>query len=241
MGGVTLEENGSPTSFVGYAETGSALTQQQLDDIAAAIAVIEAIQNPTAEDIVALHALQQAQAAGMQGIGAAVDLAGNPDPFVTGVISVLNFTGSTQTFTLNYLQPVAPVVVNGVGTGSVAIAIQDVFNSGTGTLASAGGAPIYNPEVDGGVFGAGQLLAGTTLNVTTAGETVSTNASFGPTAVGAVNTSLGIEIEFSLTNLDLATGTSIFEVVEIPEPSTIVLLGLGALVMAIPRCVRRRK
>lgn len=185
------------------------------------------------------YATYDTQTGGMYGVDLSWDLETHADPFVTGVINVFNFTGSTTTFTLNFLQPIAPAVANGVGTGSIALAIQDVFNSGTGSLTSAGGGPIYTPEVDGGVFSAGELLAGTALNVSNAGETVSTNASFGPTAVGAVGTSLGLEIEFSLTNLDLATGTSIFEVVEVPEPSSALLLALGVMSIGIWRRVRR--
>ena len=186
------------------------------------------------------YATYLAETGGAYGVDLSWDLHTNADPFVTGVINVLNFTGSTTTFTLNYLQPVAPAIVNGVGTGSIAIGIQDVFNSGTGSLTSAGGGPIYTPQVDGSVFGAGELLAGTSLNVTTQGETVSTTANFGPTAVGAVGSSLGLEIEFSLTNLDLATGTSVFEVVEVPEPSSMVLLAMGLVSVGVWRKVRRR-
>ncbi len=219
---IPFEPNGSPSSFV---SVGS-----QFVDLGAV---------PNSDPDYASYTDPTNGSGGQFGVNLSWDLESDADPFVTGVINVFNFTGSTTTFTLNFMQPVAPAVVNGTGTGSIAIAIQDVFNSGSGTLSSAGGGPIYTPQVDGAAFGAGTLLSGTSLGISTAGETVSTNASFGPSAVGAVGTSLGLEIEFSLTNLDLATGTSIFEVVEVPEPSSIVLLAIGLVSIGVWRKRRR--
>lgn len=217
---IPLSENGSTG---GFASAGS-----QFVDLGIAVP----IDDPDFDTY-------NAQTGGNFGVNLLWDLETNADPFVTGVINVFNFTGSATTFTLNFSQPVAPAVASGVGTGSIALAIQDVFNSGTGSLTSAGGGPIYTPSVDGSVFGAGELLAGTALNVSSVGETVSTTASFGPTAVGAVNSDLGLEIEFNLTNLDLATGTSIFDVVTVPEPSSVVLLAIGLVSMGVWRKRRR--
>ncbi len=165
------------------------------------------------------------------------DITGDPDPYVDGTFAVLNFSGSTQTFSFSYLQPVfphTPVSTN----GSIEISVQDFFNSGAATLANSGATPIYQSLIDGAAHVS--MLSATTLSVSTTGGIASTSDTFSTGPTGAVTSDIGIDVVFTLTNFDLAAGTVFFETI-IPEPSSLSLIAIGLVGLAGWRVVRRRR
>jgi hypothetical protein len=60
-----------------------------------------------------------------------------------------------------------------------------------------------------------------------------------PSLLGpAANTDIGIRLNFTLSPGDIASFTSVFVVEPVPEPSTIALIGLGAI--ALLGLIRRK-
>lgn len=166
------------------------------------------------------------------------DLTTNPDPFVVGTISMLNFSPTTQNFTLSYIQPVNPTLnAPTISEGSIEIGVQNVNGGPTAVLSTAGSTPIYQAMIDG--VTQNTLLNSTTLSASTSQGLVSTSAAFGPLFGGpAVMSDIGIEVNFSLTAFDLASGSVYYSV--IPEPSTVITTGLGLLAMMGLAWARRR-
>lgn len=165
------------------------------------------------------------------------NLTTNPDPFVVGTISMLNMTASPQNYTLTYIQPVNPTLNSPtISHGSIEIGVQNV-DGGTAVLTTAGLTPIYQAKIDG--VTQNTLLNTATLTSSGSQGLVSTTAAFGPIYGGpAVFSDIGIEVNFSLTSFDLASGTVFYSVV--PEPSTLATVGLGMIAMLGLAWVRRR-
>lgn len=166
------------------------------------------------------------------------DLVANPDPYLTGTISVLNFSGATQNFTLSYIQPVSPAFAGPTNSrGSIEISVQDFFNSGAAQLTTAGSLPIYQPMIDG-VNQPNTLLNTANLVVSSQGGIAGLVSSFGPVYGGpAIANDIGVVVNFSLTNLDLASGTVYYEVV--PEPASLVIMAAGMVAFGLALARRR--
>ncbi|MEC9374250.1 MAG: hypothetical protein VYC34_10420 [Planctomycetota bacterium] len=172
------------------------------------------------------------------------DAIADPDPFVNAGIVLTNNSGMTQTFTFTVILPIAPAVtpaslIGGTIQGGV------TGDAGGGTVSSVGSDPIYRAIVDGGFVGApAEMFSGRSVTVGAfqSGSFNPTEA-FGnmpiPSAAGpAANTSIGIELRFTLTPGDQASFTSSF-VLEIPSPGALALMGLAATALFGPRPRRR--
>ena len=156
----------------------------------------------------------------------------DPDPFVLNNILVTNTTNAPQVFSAFVGLPTsfpAPNLISGVIQTSV---IDGGFDGAT--LATAGGTPIYQAQIDFATVGTLQSDP-FSLTALPAG-TNSASASFGPIGSSVpVNTNIGIQLRFSLTPGDTAAILSRFDVV-VPEPSSAVMIGIGlAALMARPR------
>lgn len=159
-------------------------------------------------------------------------LAFDPDPFVLNNILVTNNTGSTQVFSAFVGIPTsfgAPNLISGV----IELGVIDGGTDGA-TVATATGDPIYQAQIDG-------VTIETLLNdpySLTAGSGGANNdlASFGPDFSNiAVNATMGIQLRFSLTAGDTASILSRFDVVAVPAPGAVALLGVSAM------CFRGRR
>lgn len=163
----------------------------------------------------------------------------DPDPSILHNILVTNTSGSTQTYTFTILQPTvfgAPNLIS----GSVVTSAIDGGQDGATVAAPLGGS-IYNALIDGTTV---QTLQDYDFAVVTdpgATSATSSSASFDPSLSNvAVTQDMGIRLDFSLTPGDTASILSRFDVV-VPEPSTLVLLGVGVISLLAYAWRRRRR
>jgi uncharacterized membrane protein len=158
------------------------------------------------------------------------------DPVISGTTVVTNNTAGVQQFTLIFNLPVAAIPGATLIGGSIQGGVTD--NTGDGaTLSTVLGSSFYTALIDGAPV---QTLYNH-LSTATAGAFLSgnlPNLAFGtpiPSAPGpAVNTSIGIRLDFTLTPGDSASFTSNFVVV-VPEPATALLMVMGLGVLAASR------
>lgn len=166
------------------------------------------------------------------------DMSVDPDPFITSTLTFTNLASTTQTFSAIATLPVgsgfSPAFMGGSISGSVTdTGIQD----GSATVANTSlGSPIFLGLIDGsnalsllaGSFNCGGSLPGCTQNIATVSSGLP-----GPSLPYApgVASSIGIQLDFTLTAGDTASFNSYFEVVPIPIPAAAWLLLSGLITL----------
>lgn len=158
------------------------------------------------------------------------DWTGNADPFVTNNFTVTNTTSTTQTFIITSTIGVVPIGPASLTSGSFGGSITD-NNDDTATISTTSNA-IYTALIDGASY---QTLHNSPFSTTTS---VGGTSPFGFVDFGlppnsqpgpAINSSIGIRMEFTLTPGDSASVTSRFEVEAVPVPAAVWLFGSGLL------------
>ncbi|HBZ71771.1 MAG TPA: hypothetical protein DEP35_19410 [Deltaproteobacteria bacterium] len=152
------------------------------------------------------------------------------DPAITDNFTITNTTGSTQTYTVTVSSP-ASLASPTQMSGSAGLTLTNGSNASGATLANSSN-PVYVALIDGSSV---QTLFNQpyTLSCPSAFCSTSSNASFGtPTPISGpgVTSSIGITIQFTLTQGASAGVTSVFNVV--PEPTSLALVGAGILALA---------
>jgi len=162
-------------------------------------------------------------------------LAANADPFVSLALAVLNPTSTDQTYTFTTVVPIAPVGPNLTLNGSFGGSLTDIEGNGA-TLVDAAGAPLYVAIIDGTPV---RSLLDPPQSFTTDTTVDLGPAAFGPELfAGSANTLIALQVQFTLSPGDAASFTSVFNVVPVPEPGTLMLLASG--VCGIAAWGRRR-
>jgi len=153
----------------------------------------------------------------------------DPDPFVNAAFSVTNNSGVDQTFTFTYTAPVVPAIMPSTlyGGSMSGSASADV----TAGSVSTAGVPLYQGLIDG--TSVLDLYTDPTVWNAAAGQSINILAQGSPlTNLGpAAMTSISMVYKFTLTPGETATMNGIFAVVPVPEPATMMLLGIGGLLM----------
>jgi hypothetical protein len=163
------------------------------------------------------------------------------DPFLSASVDVVNTTAANQNYTLIFTLPLSTSILGGSRMGGSAQGgVTDANFDGIGTVSTVGpGTALYNGQIDG-VNVLPLFSAVTTIAVPFAGGSASSSASAGLPGVTIpgpnVLASIGIMHELSLTPGDRTTFSSFFVVQPIPEPGTLSLLGIGALLLLCRRC-----
>jgi hypothetical protein len=177
-------------------------------------------------------------------LGVNWNLTANPDPFVTGTIALTNVSGVTNDYLVAVFLPIFPAIGPTSLTGG-SVSGSYTSDSTAGSLSTVPGSAWYTPLIDGLPYLAGQLYPHlSSVSAGAFGSAPVPAASFGnpiPSQLGpAVTTSIGIQLHFRLTPGDQASFTSVFVVEPVPEPSTVVLAGMGLVGVALVAIRRRR-
>jgi hypothetical protein len=157
------------------------------------------------------------------------DVTAKPDPFIDAVFGVTNNTGGVQTYSIIFTLPVTPAIPN--ATAGASVIGNLTVNTGGGTLGHSGTTAMFTTLIDGVPY---DTLLPFDSSVTLAFGSGSTGSDdFGLPALDqpapAVNTSIGIQLTFTLTPGDSASFTGRFEVIPVPEPMRALLAGGGLL------------
>ncbi|RKX46391.1 MAG: hypothetical protein DRP64_03220 [Verrucomicrobia bacterium] len=157
-------------------------------------------------------------------------LAFDPDPSVFANFLVYNNTPNTQVYQFNVLQPAYLNELSSLVYGSIVVSLQDTDDSIDGASLNDYGASIYEAYIDGNLVDT-LLDPSFSLSTTPPANTVGSGLQeFGWNTYGAgVVNDIAIKIQFSLSAGDTATVLSRFDVVAIPEPASVGLLGFTTL------------
>jgi len=162
------------------------------------------------------------------------------DPQVDLNFSV--FAGSVSTvFTITSPTLSFASISQAVGRTSAGFTASDLDGDGV-SLSDWGGASIYTSRYNGAVPGGTTFHDAFfgTFNTTVPGDTTTADDNFPgggnyvPIA-GAIS-DMSSRFRFTLSPNDIASGTSVYEIVPVPAPSAMTLLGLGGILVA-----RRRR
>jgi hypothetical protein len=160
----------------------------------------------------------------------------DPDPFVLNNILITNNTGATQIHTVTVGLPTSFAAPNQI-KGTVTTGVIDGGLDGA-TVATIVGVPIYRAKIDNTSIVATLQNSPFSVVVPPAGGSAASTANFGPAGNAVpVNSSINIELNFTITPGDTATILSRFDVF-VPEPTS---LGLFGSALAIAAALRRRR
>jgi len=159
----------------------------------------------------------------VQSLGVSLDF----DPVATVTFGVI--AGAVPTnFTISSALVAFPALINPIGTASASVTVTDQSGTGGASLTGQYAGPLsYQAQYNAGANIFGTLLSpATVLPAFPHGSNTQTGSIPNTVIPGAVTSIQGI-FSFTLSANDLASGTGRFSVT--PEPSTFVLLAMGAL------------
>jgi hypothetical protein len=166
-----------------------------------------------------------------------LEVDGNVDPFTNLVFAVTNNDPvNTLLFTVSVTLPIAPQLPATLHGGSTGGTLTDANFNGSATVATSGGIPYYQGQIDGTTV-LGIYPDPYSLSVAFPGQTVAVpplNPGLpGPTLPsGPALSTIGIINRFTLTPGDTFSGNSFFVVVAVPEPSTLLLLAIACVAIS---------
>jgi|GEM_PF-6001046 len=156
----------------------------------------------------------------------------DPDPYVLCNQIFYNNTANTQTYQATITQPAYLSSLSNQVYGSIVVSLQDSDDPINGSMLSDNNTPIYKAFIDG-------VLVDTLLDPSYSLMTSPPNNTIGSGLrefgwnpyTGAVNNNISITVELNLSPGDTATVLSRFDVKVIPEPSMMLLVGFGGLLL----------
>ncbi|MSR69686.1 MAG: hypothetical protein EXS17_04995 [Phycisphaerales bacterium] len=162
----------------------------------------------------------------------------DPDPFITGSLSITNESLIERSYIVDFSLGITPPMSGSLVSGQVSGSLTDSNGSGGALLTSTAGGAVYTALADD-VF-VRSLMSNASHAVSNQyGTTSFSGGSFGqPTAIAgpAINNTIGIRYAFTLSAGDSVSFSSIF-VANVPAPG---VMALGFFAGAFTRSGRRR-
>lgn len=150
-------------------------------------------------------------------------LAADPDPELSGNISLFNSTANTIDVFVQMILPVAVMGPASIIDGSAALTMTS--NGDGGSMATTGSTDLWRAFMDGAEVAS---LFGSPYDLTNPGfGSLGDNQAFGPEAGPGLSSTMAIELRFTLTPLDQASLTSVFAIQVVPSPATLLVLASG--------------
>ncbi len=163
------------------------------------------------------------------------DITVNPDPFISAAFSVTNTSATTQTFDVTFGLPISPSFTGGYMTGNYSADFSDLNNDGSANV----GMNAWDGLIDGVTQMNLSLFSGACSSLTPGCTGAIGLVSDGPTLYsGAVNSTIGIHMNFDLSAGDKVTFNTLFDITPVPVPAAVWLFGSGLLGLV---AVARRK
>lgn len=163
----------------------------------------------------------------------------DPDPFITGTLSLTNETALSQSYVVDFSLAISPAIIQSIISGQIAGTLTDANGSGSASLTSTGGGAIYTALADD-LF-VHSLMTNASQSVASPfGTTSFSGGSFGqgaPLAGPSINSTIGIRFAFTLSAGDSVSFSSIFVANPVPTPG---VLAMSLLAGAVARRGRRR-
>ena len=167
-------------------------------------------------------------------------IAGDADPLVTNNLVLRNMMSTPQTYLITQLIGISPAITpTSLTSGSIGGSITDNNNNGA-TLTTTSGTALYTSLIDGSVF-VPLLNDPFSVNAVAGGSQAFPLAGGnfglpGPSFPGpAANSTIGIQLSFTLTPGDSVSFTSNFQVVPIPAAAWLFGSGLIGLIVIARR------
>ena len=164
------------------------------------------------------------------------DMAVDPDPFISSNLVFTNLTGNTANFSAIISLPLSASLGSVYMGGAIDGGFRD-NNDGSVTVAEIASNGIFSGLIDGAT--ALQLLGG---SFGCSASSPGCNGVIGQVSDGlpgptllyhtGANNTIGIKLDFSLTAGDTATFNTFFEVIPVPLPAALWLLGSGLLLLS---------
>ena len=164
----------------------------------------------------------------------------DPDPFITGTLSLTNETAFSKEYVVDFSLPISPAIAQSTVSGQMSGTLTDSNGSGSASLTSTNGGAIYTALADD-MFVQSLMSNANQIVTSPFGTNSFSGGSFGqglpPLAGPSINSTIGIRYSFTLSAGDSVSFSSIFVALPVPAPGVI---AMGILAGFTARRGRRR-
>ena len=149
----------------------------------------------------------------------------DPDPFINGTFSITNTSSSTAVFTVDFVLDSTVQFAQSLMSGAFAGTLNDANGDGSASIGrTSGSAGFYSAFIDGNLV---RSLGSSAYSYSGAafGSSQVGPESFNPTTGPALNSTIALQFRFTLSAGDSVSFSSLFNVVDVPAPGALALLG----------------